>query len=243
VKNILISGGHGRFGNWVRYYALIENHKICSPTSKEMDITDFESINSNIVKYKPDVFIHAAALTRPLIVHEDEPYKSIETNIIGTSNVVLACMKHNIKLIYISTDYVYEGTTGNYDEKSPIKPFNNYGWSKLGGECSVKLYENSLILRIAMMNKPILYPKALTDVKRSLLFDEDAAKITLKLLDNFGTINVGYEPKSIYDFTKEHNPNVGKISLSEVGDIKLPSNTSVNVGKMKKLLKNKEKDL
>jgi dTDP-4-dehydrorhamnose reductase len=189
------------------------------------------------------VFIHSAALTRPLIVHENEPYKSIETNIIGTSNVVLACMKHNIKLVYISTDYVYEGSVGNYDEESPVKPFNNYGWSKLGGECSVKLYENSLILRIAMMNKPILYPKALVDVKRSLLFDEDAAKITLKLLDNFGTINVGYEPKSIYDFTKEYNPNVGEISLSEVSDIKLPSNTSVNVDKMNKLLKNKKKDL
>ena len=152
-------------------------------------------------------------------------------------------MKHNIKLVYISTDYVYEGSVGNYDEESPVKPFNNYGWSKLGGECSVKLYENSLILRIAMMNKPILYPKALVDVKRSLLFDEDAAKITLKLLDNFGTINVGYEPKSIYDFTKEYNPNVGKISLNEVSDIKLPSNTSVNVDKMNKLLKNKKKDL
>ena len=236
MKNILISGGHGRFGNWIRYYALLDKYNIYSPTSKEMDITDFESINENIVKYKPDVFLHSAALTRPLIVHENEPYKSIETNIIGTSNVVLACMKHNIKLVYISTDYVYEGTTGNYEEESPVKPFNNYGWSKLGGECSVKLYENSLILRIAMMNKPILYPKALVDVKRSLLFDDDAAKITIQLLDNFGTINVGFEPKSIYEFTKEYNPNVGKISLDEVKDIKLSNDTSVNTDKMNKLL-------
>ena len=236
MKNILISGGHGRFGNWIRYYALLDKYNIYSPTSKEMDITDFESINENIVKYKPDVFLHSAALTRPLIVHENEPYKSIETNIIGTSNVVLACMKHNIKLVYISTDYVYEGTTGNYDEESPVKTFNNYGLSKLGGECSVKLYENSLILRIAMMNKPILYPKALVDVKRSLLFDDDAAKITIQLLDNFGTINVGFEPKSIYEFTKEYNPNVGKISLDEVKDIKLSNDTSVNTDKMNKLL-------
>ena len=243
MKNILISVGHGRFGNWIRYYSLLENYNIDSPTSKEMDVTDFESINSNIIKYKPDVFLHAAALTRPLIVHENEPYKSIENNIMGTCNVVLACMKHNIKLVYISTDYVYEGTKGNYDEESPIKPFNNYGWSKLGGECSVKLYENSLILRISMMNKPILYPKALVDVKRSLLFDDDAAKITLKLLDNFGIINIGYKPQSIYEFTKEQNPNVGKISLNEVDDIKLPSDTSINVNKMKKLLKNKEKNL
>ncbi len=73
MKNILISGGYGRFGNWVRYYALLDDYNIYSPTSKEMDVTDFESINSNIIKYKPDVFINSAALTRPLIVHENEP--------------------------------------------------------------------------------------------------------------------------------------------------------------------------
>ena len=131
---------------------------------------------------------------------------------------------------------MYPGIEGNHTEESELKPFNNYGWSKLGGECSVKLYENSLILRIAMMNKPILYPKALVDVKRSLLFDDDAAKITIQLLDNFGTINVGFEPKSIYEFTKEYNPNVGKISLDEVKDIKLSNDTSVNTDKMNKLL-------
>ena len=240
MKNILISGGHGRFGNWIRYYSLIEGYNICSPTSKEMDITDFESVNSNIIKYRPDVFIHAAALTRPLIAHEDNPYKSIETNIIGTSNVVLTCMKHNIKLVYISTDYVYEGTDGNYNEESPLKPFNKYGWSKLGGECSVKLYENSLILRISMLNKPILYPKALVDVKRSLLFDDDAAKITLKLLDESGVVNVGFKPQSIYKFAKEHNPNIGKTYLGEVKGLKLAKDTSLDVNKMMKLLKKEE---
>ncbi len=241
MKNILISGGHGRFGNWIRYYSQINNYDVHSPTSKEMDVTDFESINSNIIKYKPDVFLHAAALTRPLIVHENEPYKSIENNIMGTCNVVLACMKHNIKLVYISTAYVYEGTDGNYDEESPLKPFNNYGWSKLGGECAVKLYENSLTLRISMMNKPILYPKAFVDVTRSLIFDEDAAKITIDLLNEFGTINVGFESKSIYEFTKEHNPNVGKISLNDVKDIKLSKNTSLNTNKMNTLLKKEER--
>ena len=69
-----------------------------------------------------------------------------------------------------------------------------------------------------------------------MLFDDDAADITIQLLDNFGTINVGFEPKSIYEFTKEYNPNVGKISLDEVKDIKLSNDTSVNTDKMNKLL-------
>ena len=69
----------------------------------------------------------------------------------GSSNVVLGCMKFDMK---VSTDYVYEGKDGNYTEDSPVKPFNNYGWSKLGGETPCMIYDNSLILRICMNNKP-----------------------------------------------------------------------------------------
>ena len=70
----------------------------------------------NLNKFKPDILIHTAALTRPMIKHIDNPNISIKTNIIGTSNIVLACMEYNIKLIYISTDYVYPCTSGNYSE-------------------------------------------------------------------------------------------------------------------------------
>ena len=61
------------------------------------------------------------------------------------------------------------------------------------------------------------------------------------MLNEFGTINVGFESKSIYEFTKEHNPNVGKISLNDVNDIKLSKNTSLNTDKMNTLLKKEEK--
>ena len=53
-------------------------------------------------------------------------------------------LKHKIKLIYFSTGYVYPGTKGNYTEKDGVKPFNNYGLSKLGGECSVSMYKKFL---------------------------------------------------------------------------------------------------
>ena len=50
--------------------------------------------------------------------------------------------KYKIKLIYFSTGYVYEGKKGNDSEKDSVKPFNNYGLSKLGGECAVQMYKN-----------------------------------------------------------------------------------------------------
>ena len=69
------------------------------------------------------------------------------------------CEKNNVKLIYFSTGYVYACIKGNYKETDPVKPFNNYGFSKLGGECAVQMYKNSLILRITMTEKPFVTKK------------------------------------------------------------------------------------
>ena len=236
MKKLLISGGNGRFATYLKKFN--NEYEIISPTADQMNVTNFNSVDDFISFHEPDVFIHSAALTKPLVVHEKQPSKSIRVNIVGTSNVVLACMKHNIKLVYISTDYVYNGTDGEYNEDSALKPFNKYGWSKLGGECAVKLYDNSLILRIAMMNKPFPYSKALVDVKRSLIYDEDAAKVCLELIGEFGVINVGGEGKTIYDFVSETNSNIDKISLKEIKDVNMPRNNTLDTtlfkGKLKK---------
>ncbi len=74
-----------------------------------------------------------AGLSRPMKVHEKNIIKSIDLNIIGTTNVTKVCSKLGIKLIYFSTNYVYPGTKGNYKETDPLLPVNNYAWSKLGG--------------------------------------------------------------------------------------------------------------
>ena len=93
-------------------------------------------------------------------IHEKNIKKSINLNIIGTANLVKICELFKVKIIYFSTGYVYEGIKGNYKETDPVKPFNNYGLSKLGGECSVSMYHNHLILRVTMTEKPFAYEKA-----------------------------------------------------------------------------------
>jgi len=77
-------------------------------------------------------------------IHDKQISKSIDLNIIGTSNIVKICSDFKIKLIYFSTGYVYEGRVGNYKETDPVLPVNNYAWSKLGGECAVAMYKHSL---------------------------------------------------------------------------------------------------
>ena len=76
-----------------------------------------------IKKTKPKIIIHLAGLSRPVQLHESNSTESINLNIIGTSNLVMICKKHNIKIVYFSSNYVYPGTKGNYKETDPVFAF------------------------------------------------------------------------------------------------------------------------
>ena len=167
-------------------------------------------------------------------IHEKNILKSIDLNIIGTANIVKVCQKNNIKLIYFSTGYVYEGTKGNYSELDPVKPFNNYGLSKLGGECAVKMYKNSLILRLTMTEKPFAYNKAYTNLETNFMFHEEVVKILPKIIRYKGIINIGGKSQSVYSFAKSYNKKIKKIRMSK--KIKMPLKQSMNVSKLNKLL-------
>ena len=165
-------------------------------------------------------------------LHVKDISKSINLNIIGTANVVNVCNEFNIKLIYFSTGYVYEGKKGNYNEKDPVLPINNYAWSKLGGESSVILYKNSLILRIMMCERPFLHKHAFYDVKTNFMFQDDVAKIIPKILNEKGIINIGGKTQSIFNFAKKTKKNVIKSSGKKI----FPPNPSMNIAKLKKIL-------
>ena len=141
TKLILVTGGNGRFAKILKRKNKILDLKFLS--KKELNILDTKSIEKNIIKYEPKIILHTAALSRPMAIHNTDISKSINLNIIGTANIVKLCEKYRVKLIYFSTGYVYECTKGNYKESDPVKPINNYGLSKLGGECAVQMYKNS----------------------------------------------------------------------------------------------------
>ena len=233
---ILITGGDGEFCKHLVNVG--KEHSFLTPSKKEADVRDYDNLNWYFHNHHKefDYVIHAGAITRPMVIHEDNPRLSIHTNIIGTANVVLACERYDKKMIYISTDYVYPGTDGNYKETDSMNPFTKYGWSKLGGECAVQMYDNNLILRMAMNRKPFPHPKALVDMKKSLMYIEDAAKITLQLLDENGIINVGGKSQSVYEFVKESNSDVKPITLSEISDVNMATDCSMDTKKLKKIL-------
>ena len=105
LKKIIFTGGSGRFG---KVLSQKNKFKIFYPNKKELNILSQRSIIKYIKKTKPDYFIHAAGLSRPMSIH-DKNKKKYNLNIIGTSNVVIACEKFKLKLIYFSTGYVYPG--------------------------------------------------------------------------------------------------------------------------------------
>ena len=166
-------------------------------------------------------------------IHDKFISKSIDINIIGTSNIVKVCSEYNIKLIYFSTGYIYEGKKGNYKEEDPILPINNYAWSKLGGECAVQMYKNSLILRIIMCEKPFIHEYAFKDIKTNFIFHDQVAKIIPKILTRKGILNVGGKIQTVYDFAKKTKKNVKKSSGRKL----FPSNPSMNISKLKKIMK------
>ena len=231
LKKIVITGGGGRFAKVLKK----DNKKlnILYPGKKELNILDLNSIKKFLKKNKPQYLIHAAALSRPMNIHDKQISTSINLNIIGTANIVKVCSDLKIKLIYFSTGYVYEGRVGNYKETDAVLPFNNYAWSKLGGECAVAMYKNSLILRITMCEKPFIHEFAFHDIKTNFIFHEEVVKIIPKILDKTGILNVGGKTQSIYLFAKKTNKNVKKKSGKKL----FPKNLSMNVGKLNKIMK------
>ena len=233
-KKIVVTGGNGRFGSVLKKNS---RNNLLFPTKKQLNILKLNSIKNYLKIKKPRTLIHLAGLSRPMSIHDKNIDKSIDLNIIGTANIVKICSLLNIKLIYFSTHYVYPCKKGNYSENSPLLPINNYAWSKLGGEAAVQMYKNSLILRVCMTEKPFVHKSAFANVKSNFIFHEDVAKILFKLINKKGIINIGGKTQTIYNFAKKNNPKVKKIYLENKSKIQFPKNPSININKLKKLIK------
>lgn len=238
-KKIVVTGGTGRFGTYLKN--IKNKNKIYFPDKKKFNISNKKNIKNYLDKIKPDIVIHLAGLSRPMEIHNKDIIKSINLNIIGTANVVTVCSELGIKVIYFSTNYVYPGISGNYNEQDPLLPFNNYAWSKLGGECCVQMYKNSLILRVSMTEKPFVHKNAFANVKSSFIYHDEVAKILFKLLDKTGVINIGGKRQYIYDFAKKDKTDIGKIFQKKNDSNKLPYDSSLNISKLKKIIKKNKK--
>jgi dTDP-4-dehydrorhamnose reductase len=232
---IVFTGGSGKFGSVFRSLYALPN--IFFPEKKEFDIVNIKKMESYLNKIKPKILIHAAALSRPMKIHETAIDKSIKTNIIGTSNIVLLCSKLKIKLIYFSTNYVYPFSKYPQKETDSVLPINNYAWSKLGGESAVQMCKNSLILRIFMSEEPFVHEGAFTDVIANFAYHGEVARYIPKIIDQEGVLNIGGKTQSVYNFAKTTNKKVKKILAKKILGNKYFKYQIINIKKLKQITK------
>ena len=229
-RKLIVTGGNGLLGSRVAAAGLDKFEVIATYNNNPvkagyrlvpLDITRKADVFRLIVDEGPDYVVHAAAMT-DVDRCEDDRAEAMKINAGGTANVAEACKETGAKMVYISTDAVFDGRTGMYKEDDRTDPINYYGRTKLEGEKAVeKAGAEYIIARISVLygwnvkNRPNYVTwllgelkdgrqvKVVTDQWNSPTFADNCAQILLRLLENgkSGTYHAsGSERISRFDF-------------------------------------------
>jgi dTDP-4-dehydrorhamnose reductase len=279
VQKLLITGTSGLLGNKIvdasKYdYEVIPTHntKPLHPNSLKLEITNLNEALSIFNKLEPKIVIHTASETN-VDKCETEKEHAWKTNVEGTRNIAEACKNVGAKLIYISTDYVFDGEKGLYDEEDKPNPVNYYGLTKLEGERQVIEHSKNY----AILRTSVLYgwhpwkQNFATWVINQLKQDKEINVVddhynTPTLADNLAEIAVevaekdrlglyhasGRERISRYEFAKQiaktYNLNSDLVKPAKMSQLtawvaKRPRDSSLNTSKIQKQLKTKPLDI
>lgn len=217
---ILVTGANGMLGQDLCPILEDAGHYVIETDVDTLDITNSEAVHKILADEKPDMVVHCAAYTN--VDKAEEDLKTAELiNVTGTENIADTCGKFGITLVYISTDYVFDGTKIEpYTPNDRPNPINNYGITKYEGEEAVRsLCEKYYIARtswlyghhgknfvetmISLADKPEL--KVVDDQVGCPTWTVELANGILKLFDKpYGTYQVcGSGSTSWYGFAKE----------------------------------------
>ena len=158
MEKLILTGASGLLGSKICEFARksykvtpLHNTRPLHPNSLKLDITNPNQVSHLFNNSKPYIVVHTASETN---VDKCETEKNIawKVNVEGTHNIALACGKASAKLVYISTDYVFDGGKGLYTEEDKPNPVNYYGVTKLEGESQVIQHcKNYAILRTSVL--------------------------------------------------------------------------------------------
>lgn len=231
MQQYLITGGFGRLGTELR-----GKLPAVAPTSAEMDILDEKRAAYYLLHYPVTAILHLAAISDSVAAEKDK-LRSYKINVQGTAVMACAAAKFHKKIIYISTDYVFPGTGGNYKETDAPSPANWYGFTKYAGELEIKSRtENFLIIRTAFRPSQWPFPTAYSNVVTSADYvDVIAQEILLSLQLNLsGILHIGTAPKTLYELARRRNPGVDE----ELAPETFPKRKDLSVDKWKEIKKN-----
>lgn len=135
---ILLTGAGGMLGKVLSPCLDERGHRVKGLPREELDVTNYPQVLELLAYAKPDLIIHAAAYTR-VDQAESEPDLAYLINGYGTENIAVACSKMDIPMLYVSTDYVFDGLQDRpYNPWDATRPLSVYGKSKLAGEKAVQ---------------------------------------------------------------------------------------------------------
>ena len=179
---VLITGAQGQVGKELTQIANEKGFKVISAGRGDLDITQAINVESYITQCQPDIVINAAAFTA-VDNAESEQDLAFAINRDGAKNIAGVCKKHNIPLLHISTDYVFDGTKSKpYSENDSVSPLGVYGESKWQGEEAIrKNLSDYLILRVAW----VFGAQGNNFVKTMLRLGEDSDELNV-VADQFG---------------------------------------------------------
>lgn len=228
VMNELAKRGYEGIGSDIKeeYSGIQDETAVCTMPYVQMDITDEASVRRVLTETAPDVVVHCAAWTAVDLAEDDDKKELVRAiNATGTRYIAEECKKLDCKLVYISTDYVFDGQGSKpWDpDCKDYKPLNVYGETKLEGELAVsELLEKYFIVRIAwvfgkngknfiktMLNVGKTHDKltVVNDQIGTPTYTYDLARLLVDMLetDKYGYYHATNEGGYIswYDFTKE----------------------------------------
>lgn len=224
MDKIFLTGGTGRLGRELQKYL-----DCVAPTRAEMDIVDNPWIDKECA-----AIVHCAAYT-DVDGCERDPDKAQAVNITGTRNIADLALKHNKPLIYISTEYVFDGRKGQYREDDERKPVNVYAQTKSLGEDVARYAPRSLVVRLVLKERPWKYPAAFVDQYTSGDYVDRIAPIVAEVVNKrnkfrrHDIIHIGTGRKSIFELAKRTR-NVNPMLRLDI-KTPLPYDTSLDTTK------------
>lgn len=213
MTKILITGANGQLGSELRNLLDERGMAYNAFDSKGLDITDKQAVDTKFDTLKPAVVYHCAAYTAVDNAEDEGKQANWQVNADGTRNVAEAAKRVGAKLVYISTDYVFDGTNpGEYQVDDPTNPKNEYGKAKLAGEQAVKeTMDDYYIIRTSWVfgkyGKNFVYTMlrlAKTHDKLTVVDDQVGRPTWTRTLAEFMTYLVGHKaPFGTYQLSNE----------------------------------------
>ena len=216
-SKILLLGATGKLGKYL--VKEINNLKISlvTPSHKNCPIENYDLLYNTIKNSNPTIIIHSAGYINTEGCEKDKQL-CLDSNVLGTFNIVKICRILNIRLIFISSEYVFDGNESEYDINSKVCPKNTYGLSKACGEFIVKTLNDYLIIRSPFIRATVFpYEYAFKDQFTSRQYVHQIINdiINLSLSSQIGIEHIVGKYQSVYDLAKQSKPDVKPIETSK----------------------------